>query len=494
MLFNSIDFLLFFPIVLLVYFVIPRKIKYIWLLVASYFFYMSWNASYALLIALSTVVTYFSGLFIDRITTKGGRRLIMILCLVINFGILFFFKYFDFAIANINRLLNIAHISTVSNPFSLLLPVGISFYTFQAVSYTIDIYRGEIKPEKNILKYALFVSFFPQLVAGPIERSGNLLEQIDSMENRTLLSAERLTKGFSTMVWGYFMKMVIADRISVFVDGVFDNLYRCGTVETLLGAFGFSIQIYCDFAGYSAIAIGAACILGFDLMENFNAPYFATGIKDFWRRWHISLSTWFRDYLYIPLGGNRKGTFRKYLNLLITFLVSGLWHGAGWTYIIWGGIHGIYQIVGDITAPIRKRINSFLKNDESAFSFKLGKILGTFILTAMAWVVFRATSFSMVSFFFNRMFTRYNPWALFDGSLFSFGLTGGEMVILGFALLILLFVDYVRESRHLTFAEALAKQNLCFRWVVLIGMIAFVLVFGAYGAEFDSNQFIYFTF
>ncbi|MBP5282384.1 MAG: MBOAT family protein, partial [Lachnospiraceae bacterium] len=386
MYFNSIDFLIFFPIVVFGYFLIPKKVKYLWLLVASYYFYMCWNAKYAILIAFSTVVTYASGLLLEKETQKSKKKLVVALCFIVNLGILGFFKYFGFFLENINGILSLIHVEVLKNPFNLLLPVGISFYTFQALGYMVDVYRGEIKAERNLFKYALFVSFFPQLVAGPIERSKNLMSQIDAMETKRLWNYDKIVSGLGLMVWGLFQKMVIADRCAVFVDAVHEYLYAAGTVETVAAAILFSIEIYCDFAGYSAIAIGAARVMGFTLMENFDTPYFATSIQDFWRRWHISLSTWFRDYVYIPLGGSRCSKAKKYRNLMITFLCSGLWHGASWNYVIWGGIHGFYQIMGEVLLPIRKKVTELLHVKTDVFSFKLGKILITNGLTTFAWI------------------------------------------------------------------------------------------------------------
>lgn len=494
MLFNSIDFLVFFPIVVLIYLIVPRKLKYIWLLIASYYFYMSWNAKYVLLIMFSTIITYLSGILIEKAPGTGQKKLVVAVSFLANLSVLGFFKYFDFFLHNLNKILAAAHIRLIDNPFSLVLPVGISFYTFQALSYTMDVYRGKAAPEKNLLKYALFVSFFPQLVAGPIEKTENLLRQIQESGKRKMVSFDKFVSGFALMLWGLFMKMVIADRISIFVDGVFSQLYMAGTVETIFAAVAFAIQIYGDFAGYSAAALGAARIMGFELTENFNAPYFADSIGDFWRRWHISLSTWFRDYLYIPLGGNRKGKFRKYCNLMITFAVSGLWHGAAWTFILWGGIHGLYQIIGDLLKPVRGKINALLKVRTNVFSYKLGKILTTFALVDFAWIFFRAESIGQIQFFFNRMFTRFNPWVLFDESLFRWGIDRREWGILAAALLILFVVDLLRYKKNRNFGDLLVKQNLWFQYVVLFLLIASIFVYGEYGINFDSNQFIYFQF
>lgn len=343
MLFNSFNFMFFFPLVVLVYFVIPKRGRYIWLLFSSYIFYMGWNPKYALLIAFSTVITYFGGILLERFNDQADEKArsrkkgILVATIFINIGILIYFKYFDFILQNINLLLESCGVTAFNKGFDIILPVGISFYTFQALGYIIDVYRGEIKAEKNILRYSLFVSFFPQLVAGPIERSKNLLRQIDNVENIGIWNYSRIKNGLILMLWGFFLKMVIADRAAILVDNVYDAYWMYGSIELILATVLFAIQIYCDFSSYSLIAIGAAKVMGFELMENFNTPYFSCSVKEFWSRWHISLSTWFRDYLYIPLGGNRCSKKKKYRNLMITFLVSGLWHGASWNYIFWGG-------------------------------------------------------------------------------------------------------------------------------------------------------------
>lgn len=494
MLFNSLDFLIFFPVVVLIYFIIPKKIRYIWLLVASYYFYMCWNARYALLIGVSTLITYISGLLLRKAKKIRLRKLVVALSFISNLGILVFYKYFDFILKNINAVLSQVNGQLVSNPFDIILPVGISFYTFQALSYTVDVYRGEIEAQKNPLRYALFVSFFPQLVAGPIERSKNLLSQVKNVEQIKVWDYDRVAKGVVLMIWGLFQKMVIADRISIFVDAVYDNLHAVGTMETVFAAVGFSIQIYCDFAAYSTIAIGAAQVMGFELMENFDTPYFATSIKEFWRRWHISLSSWFRDYLYIPMGGNRKGKIRKYFNLLVTFLVSGLWHGASWNYVIWGGLHGLYQVIGEILAPLRKKINQLLKVNEGVFSYKFGQILFTFSLTTLTWVFFRAETIEQAIYFFEKMFTKWNPWVFFNEGLYQYGLNRVEVNILFVALVMLFLVELLKYFKNKIFSEFIMEQNLWFRWIVVIGLIVGILVYGEYGIAFDSNQFIYFQF
>ncbi len=494
MLFNSVDFLIFFPVVTLIYAIVPKKGKCVWLLIASYYFYMCWNAKYALLIAFSTLVTYGAALAVEKCKTKAAKRWLLIGGFAANLGVLFFFKYFGFALQNLNKLLQHFSFRTIQNPFDLLLPVGISFYTFQALGYLVDVYRGDCKAEKNLLLYALFVSFFPQLVAGPIERSKNLFRQLHEAGEKKMMSPEGATQGFIMMLWGLFMKMVIADRIALFVDGVFQRSYAIGTVEAALGAAAFAVQIYCDFGGYSAIAIGSAKVMGFDLTENFNTPYFAVSIGDFWRRWHISLSAWFRDYVYIPLGGNRCNRFRKYVNLMITFLLSGLWHGAAWTYVAWGMIHGLYRVAGDVLKPVRRKLIGLLKVRTDVFSYRFGQIACTFGLTSFAWIFFRAESIDRAILYVRNLFCRWNPWVLFNESLYTFGLDRREAGILMAALLLLVLVDLVRYRTGRNLGEALYRQNLVFRWAAMIFLAASVIVYGVYGIDFDSSRFIYFAF
>ena len=304
--FNSYEYMCFFPIVVFVYFIIPLKVRHIWLLAASYYFYMSWNPKYALLMIISTTITYFSGILMEKTDDISKKKIILAGSLISNLSILAVFKYLNFIIGSVNSIFHVFHAAVEIPGVNILLPVGISFYTFQALGYSIDVYRNDVSAEHNFVRYALFVSFFPQLVAGPIERSGRLINQIGKITKENNFSYENITSGLITIVWGLFLKMVIADRVAVLVNTVFDRYYLYGTFELLIAVSGFALQIYCDFASYSIIAVGSARVLGISLMENFNTPYFSRSIKEFWRRWHISLSTWFRDYLYIPLGGGGK--------------------------------------------------------------------------------------------------------------------------------------------------------------------------------------------
>ncbi len=491
MLFNSTEFMIFFPITLVLYWIFPKKYRYICLFIASYTFYMFWNPKYALLMATSTVVTFLSGILIEKLKY---RRTVVAFSFIINLAILVFFKYFDFLLQNINILLSVFNIKLVEKPLDIILPVGISFYTFQALSYTIDVYRGEIKSEKNIIKYALFVSFFPQLVAGPIERSKNLLIQVENLDKVKRFDYDRMTEGLLLMLFGYFQKMVIADRAAILVDTVFNSYYEYNSMALILAAVFFSIQIYCDFGSYSLIAIGTAKVMGINLMENFNTPYFARGIKEFWGRWHISLSTWFRDYLYIPLGGNRCSKLRKSFNILVTFLVSGLWHGANFTFIAWGAIHGICHIIEEQLKPIKEKYLNKFNIRTNVFSFIILEIIITFIIVDLAWIFFRAETIYDALLYIKRIFTRIDLWTLFDGTLYNLGLNIFEMNILIIALFILISIDLIKYIRKESIFEFLSKQNLYFRWFVMLFLIFYIIVYGKYGAGFDPKQFIYFQF
>lgn len=492
--FNSVHFMVFFPIVVGLYFIMPRKWRSLWLLLASYYFYMSWNVKYATLILFSTAATYAGALFLEKVDSQAKKKWILTATLVINLLILAVFKYADFLLDSISEGLVLIGFGSFEARLNLLLPVGISFYTFQALGYIIDVYRGDIKAERSFLRYALFVSFFPQLVAGPIERSKNLLKQVQDIPKFNLWNLEQVSSGAILMVWGFFLKMVIADRIGILVDYVFYNYTAYGSVELILAAMGFALQIYCDFGSYSIIAMGAARIMGFTLMENFNTPYFALSIKDFWARWHISLSSWFRDYLYIPLGGNRKGNLRKNVNKMIVFLLSGLWHGASWNFVVWGGIHGAYQVVSDVTAPVRKKWLKKWNIKTECFSYKLLQAIITFVLVDFAWVFFRADSLRHALSYFKQILLNPNPWVLFNGGVYSLGLDRVEMNILMFSVLALLCVELIRYKKGIMLDAFLKEQNLYFSWLLTIGLIVVIFVYGKYGVNFNPQQFIYFQF
>ena len=506
MLFNSWEFLVFFPVVVVIYLAIPKKIKHVWLLITSCFFYMCWNPGYILLIGFSVAATYLSGRLLDRFRIPEGadeaarrkltriRKLVVAGCFVLNLLILVFFKYRGFLLDNLNRVLLLFRLRPLQSRFSFVLPVGISFYTFQALGYTMDVYRGETAAERNFLKYALFVSFFPQLVAGPIERSKNLLADIHGIPEKKLLDYDRITRGLMLMLYGLFLKLVIADRISVAADAVFGASRQYSPLMLWLGAVCFAIQIYCDFASYSAIAIGAARVMGFTLMENFDTPYFARSVREFWRRWHISLSTWFRDYLYFPLGGSRRAPLRNAFNLMVVFVVSGLWHGASWHFIAWGFLNGFYQLFGQYTQPARTKLLKLLRVNTESAAWKLLRTLVTFALITMAWVLFRADSLSEAGAYLYRMVTGLLPGRIFPVRFGIPGFSTAEWIILAAALGVLLFADLVKYNRHQTIDGYLAGRPLWQRWLFLYLLLFAVIIFGKYGPEYSQQAFIYFQF
>lgn len=493
MIFNSVSYLIFFPIVVLLYFALPYKLRNTWLLIVSYYFYMNWNAKYALLLAGSTIVTFICSLLVEHFKNHDRQILAkwsLAGSFLINIGILFLFKYSGFFAENINRLMEAIGRGGRIQAFDVVLPVGISFYIFQALSYTMDVYRGEIKATKNLPEYALFVSFFPQLVAGPIERSKNLLLQF---REKHTFDVDRVRSGLLTMLWGLFMKIVIADNLSVIVTSVYENYLSYTGVEILLATALFAFQIYCDFGGYSYIAIGSARVLGFKLMNNFDCPYLAISVNDFWKRWHISLTSWFRDYLYIPLGGNRKGKVRKYINIMIIFLVSGLWHGANWTYVVWGGLNGLYLVAEQVSEPLRCKVRDFFRVDVSRFSYRFFAGLWTFILVDFSWMFFRAESFSQVFGMLRQIKANFGFSRLFGYAIANWGLDSATFLALLIAFMLLFLVDTCRYKGINLNAKVLS-QGAPFRYVVYGGLLLMIMLFGIYGYEYAQTAFIYFQF
>lgn len=498
MVFNSLDFLIFFPVVVLFHFILPPKIRYVWLLIASYYFYMCWNARYAFLILFSTFITYLSGILIESAGKYlGGKNTIinwkkscLAFSFLANFSVLFFFKYFNFAFYNLNVIFNKLGIQLNQPVFDVLLPVGISFYTFQALGYTIDVYRGNIYAEKNFLKYALFISFFPQLVAGPIERSKNLLKQINSP---TTFQVQNARYGLLTMAYGLFLKMVIADRIAGIIDPILSDFTSKNGMQIAMCILLFAFQIYCDFHGYTQIAIGSARVLGFRLQENFMAPYFAGNIKEFWRNWHMSLTSWFTDYLYIPLGGNQKGTFRKYINTLFVFLCSGLWHGASWGYVVWGGLNGLYLVIYDLTKNIRQRLYRFLHIDTTTSGWKILSRISTFLLVDYAWLYFRAGGLKAACHMQAIIRRDFHLQYFFSNYLLAMFGNFSTVLILFLSLLFVLLVDRC-QYRGINWKENILNQQIVYRWFVYLALLFVILVFGVYGTGNEQTQFIYFQF
>lgn len=480
MLFNSFAFAIFLPIVFILYWFMPHKYRWLFLLVTSYYFYMSWNPKYIVLILGTTITSYFAAICIENTSNKIIKWLFLSGMVVVSLGILFVFKYLNFCVNSLNELFRIFSIQWKPVTLDLILPVGISFYTFQTMSYVIDVYRGEIKAEKHFGYYAAFISFFPQLVAGPIERTRNLLPQIKKEQK---FIYEKASDGLKLMLWGYYKKIVVADTIARYVDQVYDNLYDYKGFSLGIVIFLFSIQIYCDFSGYSDIAIGTAKLMGIDLMKNFDVPYFSKSVKEFWKRWHISLSTWFRDYVYISLGGNRCSRFKHNMNLMITFLASGIWHGANWTYLVWGGIHGAAQILENaFDIPIRRMKQK-----------KIGQYIAWFIVFVfcnMAWVFFRAQSIADAVYIFGNLFAGIqNPLSYFVNGFNALGISRWVLVYLSLLLGILILVDLVWYQYDLI--TLLGRSNIWVRWgcYILIGLL--VVLFSQKGV---ATEFVYFQF
>lgn len=476
MLFNSMAFAIFLPIVFALYWLIPKRFRWLLLLIASYYFYMSWNPKYIVLILTTTLVSYSAALILEKAAQPFLRRVTVALTLFVCLGILFFFKYFNFFSDSFVALM--ARFSIRLHPATLkvLLPVGISFYTFQTLSYVIDVYRGTVKAERHFGIYATFISFFPQLVAGPIERTSNLLPQIK--EPPKALDYESAAYGLKLMAWGFFKKLAIADAVAVYVDAVYGSLAACTGLDLLLGIFFFTIQIYCDFSGYSDIAVGTARLFGIRLMTNFKSPYFSGSIKEFWSRWHISLSTWFRDYIYIPLGGNRCRKFRHYLNLLLTFLASGLWHGANWTFVVWGGIHGLAQIGENALHLPQKNPGKFRK----AVS-----VAAVFLFCNLAWVFFRAESIADAWYVISHLFG-----CLFSGA--GLGHLTIQLTMLHLAKImvcIVLLSVYDLCSLRVDVIGWLSGKKLVVRWAVYILFIWMLLFFMPTSG---TGEFVYFQF
>ena len=498
MLFNSIKFVIFFPIVILVHYVLPKRIRHIWLLLASYYFYMSWNAGYGLLMLYTTAVTYFAALLLEKTDRSGlpaektakRKKGILTAAIVLVLLLLGYFKYFNFACDMLNRLFGVIGLNISIPQFDILLPIGISFFTFQGIGYVIDVYRKNTEAEHDFLHYALFVSFFPQLVAGPIERSRNLLRQLKAPRKLTFDMAR---EGILLLLWGYFLKIVIADRIAVFVDTVFNNYTQYTGWYLVVAIPLVAVQIYCDFYGYSVLAMGTAKFMGIDLMENFNAPFFSMSIREFWSRWHISFGTWLRDYVYFPLGGSRKGKPRKYLNIMIVLFVSGLWHGASLTYVVWGLIFGLCQVIGTVTRPFRDRMLTRLRLHKESLGYKIGAIVIVFILSDLLWVFFRAGTIDNAIGIFRNMFSFSNPWILFDGSLYTCGLNQQNFSLMLVCIAILFCADLCKY-RGIEIRKVILRQDYLFRWIFITVAVVFILVFGIWGPGYIEQNFVYFQF
>lgn len=479
MIFNSIDFWIFFPMVVFILLIVPKKARVFWLLCCSYYFYMCWNPAYIIWLLLTTVSTYLTGIFLEKSKDKYGKWMVAGCC-VLNIGLIFIFKYLNFFIESISRIMEKAGRGAIDYRADILLPVGISYYTFQAVGYIIDVYRGR-EAERSFIKYALFVSFFPQIASGPIERSGNMLRQYDELEQKTLWDYDRIKNGLLLVLWGMFQKVILADRLALYVNTVYDNYTEYGLLVIVTATVLFAFQLYCDFDGYTNMACGMAEVMGITVMKNFKRPYFAVNIKDFWSRWHISLTSWFRDYLYIPLGGNRKGELRKQINVWIVFCVSGLWHGASWNYVIWGAIHGIMQVAHNL-------YSSRFPQKKVSFSSRFRNGMMTFAAVDIAWFFFRVTSVEQAVGIIKQMTSELGD---FTRILEVIGTGDRNLLVIGLGILLL--VDLAHE-KGIRIRQWVSQQEMWFRYLLYTGMICACLYLGVQTDVEAVRNFIYFQF
>ncbi len=489
MLFNSLHYLIFLPIVVGSYYLCPHRWRWLLLLIASYYFYMCWKAEYAILLLISTGVAYVSALGISRSEDPRTRKALLWSCVGILLGILFSFKYFNFANATLRGLFAELKIP-VEIPYShLLLPIGISFYTFQKISYVVDVFHGKATAERHFGVFAVYSCFFPQLVAGPIERAPHLLRQFYERHEFTY---EKTVSGLWLILWGFFKKVVVADRVAILGKAVYGDPHNYSGLPLLAATVFFAFQIYCDFSGYTDIAIGSARLIGFDLMANFRQPYFSKSIPEFWRRWHISLSTWFKDYLYIPLGGNRVVKWRWYYNLFITFFISGLWHGANWTFAAWGALHGFYMVADSLVAPARDRLRAGLKLAAAQKVFDWANIALTFSLVTIAWIPFRASNFSDAWYIFTHLFAGASVWLDPSAAAIQFrgmGLNSAELIYATVFVAVVIVYDWIDSRREIW--PLLRAQPQPLRWAVCYSLLILVLFFGPYN---QAQNFIYFQF
>ena len=487
MLFNSVSFLIFFPIVTFLYFALPHRARWFLLLIASCIFYMAFVPIYILALGFTIIVDYCAGLLMSG-ATGIKRKVYLVASIIVNVGLLAFFKYFNFFNANLAHLAHWFHLSYNPYPLKILLPIGLSFHTFQAMSYTIEVYRGRQAAERHFGIYALYVMFYPQLVAGPIERPQNMLHQFYEPHS---FDRQRVTLGLQRMLWGLFQKVVVADNLAVLVDEVYNHPSRYTDLSLIAATVFFAFQIYCDFNGYCDVALGAAQVMGFKLMENFNQPYSSRSIAEFWTRWHISLSTWFRDYVYIPLGGSRVAAWKRYRNVLIVFLISGLWHGANNTYVIWGLLNGLYLVAETMTKTLRQRLGETLGLARHPRPLAWLQIGGTFGLICFAWIFFRANTVHDANYIASHLFVDH--WrAILHPTLLKLALTVGlprsDWIPAFFGLLTLLGVQWLQRRGSLR--ARLAALPTWQRWLIYYILILAIL----FNTRAQARQFIYFQF
>jgi alginate O-acetyltransferase complex protein AlgI len=479
MLFNSLEFAIFFPLVATLYFVLAQRWRTPLLLVASCIFYMAFIPAYILILAVTILIDYTAGLYLVRVTGRW-RLALLWTSIVATCAVLFIFKYYNFFNDNFVGLAGLVGWELSPSTFHIILPIGLSFHTFQSLSYVVEVYRGRQQPEYNLITYATYVMFFPQLVAGPIERPQNLLHQFYE-EHR--FDYDRVTSGLKRMAWGFFKKLVIADRLALYVNDVYAAPHNFNGLQLTIATVFFAYQIYCDFSAYSDIAVGSARVLGFNLMENFNTPYYSRSISEFWKRWHISLSSWFRDYVYVPLGGSRVPKWRWSFNLLVTFAISGLWHGANWTYVVWGLLNGFYLMMSGLTSRARNTVMARAGLAETTLLRSALQIAVTFILVCIGWVFFRAHNLGDACYILTHFWTDWNFQAI-----------GTEQFLLrqmpvAIAAIAVLEIGQLLHGR-ISFPKLFIRMPIFIRWSAYTAFMLAVVLFGVY----RETQFIYFQF
>ncbi len=479
MVFNSVAYAIFFPIVSIVYLCLGTGAGNLWLLITSYIFYMSADFRYGGILFGASLVSYLVTNILGKLRENAlQRKITCAIGVALELALLFFFKYIGF----------FGEITGVTVGFEILLPVGISFYVFQATGYIIDVYRGDFEPERNFVRAMLFTSFFPGLLSGPISRAGELLPQFKEKHS---FKYDRVREGLIRMGWGLFLKIVLASRLSIVADLVYSNYNEANAWQLILGTFAYALQIYCDFASYSEIAIGSAECMGFTLRENFRQPFFAVSCAELWRRWHMSLMTWFKDYLYIPLGGSRKGRLRKYLNILIVFTLSGLWHGAAWTYVLWGFISGVFQVAGEALKGTREKVISAVPLKGGVFGrlHHVLRVFITFLLFNAALVFFRAESIEQAGRILKTIFTGFSPSQIVSTNLFEMGLGVYNLAVLVLALAVLFAADMIREKIKAP-EKLIVSVKRPLRW----GIYYFVVIMILLSTNIGAKSFIYFKF
>lgn len=475
--FNSLTFLAFFPITAFIYFVIPNKIKNYWLFLVNYIFYAYWNVKLALLLFVVTTFSYCVALLID----KKNKKILYPIALCVLLLILFVYKYLNYTIVSISNVIRMFGIDTTFNSLDLIMPLGISFYIFTIIGYVVDVYKGKIKAEKNYIKYSIYVTFFLKIAQGPIEKAESFIKQLDDDHS---FKWNSFFDGLLLGIWGYFLKIVLADRIGLFVDTIFGDIETYNGMYLLVAIILFSIQIYADFYGYSCIASGTSEIMGFKLIENFKQPYLSNSIAEFWRGWHISLTNWFKEYVYIPLGGNRKGKLRKYLNKVMVFTLSGLWHGASMSYVVWGAINGIYQVIEE---------NIFDTNKNKERKLKPFRVVLTFVLITFSWIFFRSGTMETSIQVIKSIANAKNMNIMFDGSLFNCGLDKNNFILMMLCILLLIIVDII-NFKSINIRKYIFRQKDSIKIMIIVISILFLLLFGLYGPKFNKATFIYFNY